>query len=109
LPWSRLIADGQVATPDLNLSHRERLLAALALAVPFFALIGTLWHLGFLLALMAALLYILGNRPFFGFLAARLTARKLVIAIVMHWCYHIYSSVTFATVLLATKLAPRGR
>ena len=109
LPWSRLIADGQVATPDLNLSHSERLLAALALSVPVFLASALFWRNALLLALAAALLYIWGNRRFFTFLAVHLPASKLVVGIAMHWCYHIYASTTFAIVLIATRLGLRRR
>lgn len=109
LPWSRLIADGQVATPDLNLSHSERLLAALALAVPLFVVLGYFWRGALLLALVAALLYIWYNRRFFGFLARRLPAGKLIGAMAMHWCYHIYASATFAIVVVVTRLGFRTR
>lgn len=109
LPWSRLIADGQVATPDLNLSHSERLLAALALAIPLLMAMGLIWRAAMLLALATAMLYIWGNRRFFGFLAKHLPAPKLVAAVAMHWCYHIYASATFALVLIATKLGLRSK
>lgn len=109
LPWSRLIADGQVATSDLNLSHSERLLALLALAGPLFAVLGLYSRGALLLALAAALLYIWGNRRFFGFLASHLPFGKLLGAVAMHWCYHIYASATFASVLIATRVGLRSR
>lgn len=109
LPWSRLIADGQVATPDLNLSHSERLLAVLALAVPVLLAVGLIWRGALLFALAAAILYVWGNRGFFGFLAKRLPGTKLLGAVLMHWCYHIYASATFALVLIATRIGLRGR
>lgn len=109
LPWSRLIADGQVAAPDLNLSHAERMLAALALLVPFCLVVGLAWRPAWLGGLAAAFLYLLYNRRFFGFLAKRLAPGKLIAAVVMHWCYHIYASITFAAVLAATRLGLRGR
>ena len=107
LPWSRLIADGKVATSDLNLAHSERRLAALALSVPLFATLGIIWRGALLVSVAALILYVLGNRRFFAFLARRLPLGKLLGAIVMHWCYHIYASVTFAAVLMATKLGLR--
>ncbi len=108
LPWSRLIADGQVATPDLNLSSSERLLAALALAVPLFFVLGLIWPAALVLTVAAVFLYVWGNRPFFGFLAKRLPASKLLGAIAMHWCYHLYASATFGLVLIATRLGLRS-
>ena len=109
LPWSRLIADGQLAEADLNLARKERLLALLALSVPA-ALIGgflfrPLW--GAAALLIAA--YVIGIFPFVRVLARRMNPVQLAGAISMHLCYHIYASVTYASVMLATRLGLRRR
>lgn len=108
IPWSRLIADGQVATPDLNLQRKERVLAVLALSLPAFLALALFWPEALFLAGFVSVAYILGNLPFFTVLARKLPLPKLVIAGVMHWCYHIYASVTFAGVLIATKVGLRA-
>ncbi len=40
LPWCRLIADGQLAVPDLNLAKKERALGLAALSIPIFLVGG---------------------------------------------------------------------
>ncbi len=103
-PWSCLIADKRTAGADLNVSTRERITAALALAVPRFVL-AALWHPSALLGAGAALAaYLYCNRVFFRFLASRLSLSAWLVAVGMHWCYHIYATATFVIVMLGTKL-----
>src|SRR5438067_4179350 len=86
LPWSRLIADGQLAEADLNLARKERLLALLALSVPA-ALIGGLlfWPLWAAAALLIAA-YVIGIFPFVRVLARRMNPVQLAAAVGMHIC-----------------------
>src|SRR5438067_4332053 len=72
LPWSRLIADGQLAEADLNLARKERALAMLALAIPAFA-IGAIFIKFLWLAVVALIaLYVIGIGPFVRVLARRM-------------------------------------
>lgn len=107
LPWCRLIADGQVAEADLNLARHERMLAALALGV-----LGTLVAGLFLPTLWVAsaalfALYVTGIMPFVRLLARRMSPIKLLGAIAMHLCYHVYASCTYAMIIVATRLGLR--
>ena len=68
------------------------------LAVPFFGSAAGIAMLCFCLA------YGFRNRKFFGFLAKRLPFPGLVVAVAMHWCYHIYATATFVLVQVTTKL-----
>jgi len=107
LPWCRLIADGQLAQPDLNLARKERMLAVLALGVPVTLVAGLFLHvLWFATALLLAL-YVAGNMSFVRLLATRMNPLQLVGATAMHLCYHIYASCTYAAVILATRLGLR--
>lgn len=103
LPWSRLIADGQIAAADLNLATKERVLAILAAltAITFAGafLVPALW----LAAAVTFSLYLAGNVSFLRVLARRMNPLQLLGASLMHLCYHIYASVTYATVVLATR------
>ena len=109
LPWSRLIADGQVAEADLNLAKKERILALLALSTPL-ALVGGFFFAPLWLAAVAALaLYVIGIFPFVRVLARRMNPLQLFAAIGLHLCYHVYASVTYALVMLATRLGLRRR
>lgn len=108
LPWSRLIADGQVAAPDLNLARKERVLAVLALATPLALAAGLLVSPLWLAAAAVFLgLYVLGNGRFFALLARRMNPVQLLGGIAMHLCYHVYASVTYVSVLAATRLGLR--
>ena len=63
-------------------------------------------------ALIGAAAFLVGyavrNRQFFGFLARRLPLPGLVVAVAMHWCYHIYATATFVLVQVMTKLHLRA-
>src|SRR5438067_8719506 len=64
LPWSRLIADGEVAEADLNLARKERMFALLALLTPA-ALLGGFFFKPLWVAAAAMLsLYVIGSLPF---------------------------------------------
>ena len=109
LPWSRLIADGQLAEADLNLAKKERALAIAALLVPL-ALIGGIFFKPLWAAAAVLLaLYVAGIFPFVRVLARRMNMAQLVAAIGMHLCYHVYASATYAAVMLATRLGLRRR
>jgi GT2 family glycosyltransferase len=109
LPWSRLIADGQVAEADLNLARKERVLAVMALWVPT-ALVGGIFFKPLWAAVpVLVALYVIGIFPFVRVLARRTNALQLIAAVSLHLCYHIYASVTYATVMLATRLGLRRR
>jgi GT2 family glycosyltransferase len=109
VPWSRLIAEKQNLGADLNVAPKERTNAALALTLIPASLLAIVWP-SLALALAAlAIGYIAGNRDFFGFLARRLSPSKLVTAVAMHWCYHVYASTTLAIVTCWRRLgSPSG-
>ncbi len=109
LPWARLIADGQLAEADLNLAKKERVLAAIALCIPA-ALVGGIFFNGLWIAAAALVaLYVVGILPFIRVLAGRMNPVQLVGAVALHLCYHVYASVTYAAVMLGTRLGLRRR
>lgn len=107
-PWSALIADGRTAGVDLNASTEERITAIVAAATGFLLLSGPYYWPLFIAAGFAGLGYCVRNRSFFAFLSQRLSLFGLVVAGLMHWCYHIYASATFALVMASTKLGIRS-
>ena len=109
LPWSRLIADGQLAEADLNLARKERVLAALALSVPAALVGGIFFKPLWAAAPVLIALYVIGIFPFVRVLARRMNALQLIAAVALHLCYHGYASVTYASVMLATRLGLRRR
>jgi cellulose synthase/poly-beta-1,6-N-acetylglucosamine synthase-like glycosyltransferase len=106
-PWSCLIADGRTAGADLNVATGERITALFALAVLGFLLLGIAMPTLLLGAVTAATVYIVRNRSFFGFLAARVSLPGLFVSVLMHWSYHCYGSLTFTLTIAMTKLGLR--
>ena len=107
LPWCRLIADGQLAVPDLNLAKKERALGLAALSIPIFLVGGFFSALLWIVAAALIGFYLFGIRDFLRVLAKRMSLPQLVAAAAMHWCYHVYASATYALVLLGTRLGMR--
>jgi glycosyltransferase involved in cell wall biosynthesis len=109
LPWSRLIADGQLAEADLNLARKERMLAVLALSVPAALVAGIFFKPLWAAVPVLMALYVIGIFRFARVLARRMNVLQLVAAVTLHLCYHVYASVTYACVMLATPLGLRRR
>jgi GT2 family glycosyltransferase len=98
LPWARLIRSGRGSGDDLNIARRERVAAMLAHGV-WIAALATLVRPGLWpLAIAAAAGYLAVNGPFFAFLLRTAGWRAGLAGIGLHWCYHLYASVTFAWV-----------
>lgn len=107
-PWSALIADGRTAGIDLNVATGERITAFLAVASLICLLASPFYGPALIAAAFFALGYGIRNRKFFGFLAKRLPVGGAVVAVAMHWCYHIYATATFVIVQVMTKLRLRA-
>ena len=107
LPWCRLIADGQLARPDLNLARKEQVLALLALGVPATLVAGIIWHVAWIATAILLASYVVGVLPFARLLAKRMNPLELIGAVLMHLCYHIYASCTYAAVIFTTRLGLR--
>ena len=107
LPWSRLIADGQLAIPDLNLAKKERLLALAALGLPVLLLAGFFFHWAWLGAGAVAVFFLLGIRQFISLLWRRMNLLQLAGAVGMHWFYYVYASVAYALIMIGTRLGLR--
>ena len=106
-PWACLLAEGRPTAGDLNISNTERFKAVVAGIIPLCLLLAIAIPKLLIGAGIAALLYIWLNREFFGFLKRRLSFRRLLAAMAMHWCYHIYSTATFVFATVQTKLGMR--
>jgi GT2 family glycosyltransferase len=108
-PWSCLIADKRTAGADLNVATSERVTALFAVAIPALLFLGFVMPSMLVMAALMTVGYMGRNRRFFGFLAKRVRMPTLAAAIAMHWLYHCYASVTFAVVMMMTKLGARRR
>ncbi|MEO8722409.1 MAG: glycosyltransferase [Sphingobium sp.] len=106
-PWSCLLVDGATNGADLNVQSTERAKAAVALLIAMFLVLGLVMPSLLLAAATMALLYIVMNGKFFGFLGRTLSPWMVPGAVMMHWCYHIYSSATFVFVTVITRLGLR--
>jgi len=106
-PWTRLIASGGSAGANLNLRRQEQMAAILACSIPFAMILSLFWPKAILGAVAAAIGYVWINLAFFGLLRRTLPLHRFLGAMLLHWCYHIYSTATFAIVTLAVRL--RGR
>lgn len=106
-PWSRLIVDRQAPGADLNVGVRERVKAAVAVAVLALTVLAPLRPLMLAGATAAAALYVWLNLDFLKVLrrAAPEAAAK---GMVLHWIYHLYSSAVFAGVRATAGLRRRG-
>ena len=104
LPWALLMKEGRGRADDLNIATRERA-SALAAHLVLVAVLITFWRpdwwAGVALAIGA---YLALNLRFFRFLFRSAGLRGGIAGIFLHWCYHLYASVTY--VLVATGLLP---
>jgi len=107
LPWSRLVADGKATAPDLNLARNERFIAAISLAIPV-AIVGAFFvNYGWLAVIGLIALFLFGIRRFLGLLSKHMNPMQLVLAAGLHWIYYVYASVSYASVIIATRLGFR--
>jgi len=108
IPWARLMATGRGRANDLNISARERV-AAIAAHLVWVTALMTLWRPGLWPALAGAIAaYLAVNVRFFAFLFRAAGFRAAIGGSLLHWCYHVYASVTFALVAGWSRL-PRIR
>lgn len=98
IPWTVLMKEGRGQADDLNISTRERASAVFAhlllLAVPLSFWSRSWWPL-FPLAIAG---YVALNSRFFAFLFRVAGLRAGFAGMILHWCYHLYASATYALV-----------
>jgi hypothetical protein len=100
-----MLSERPRAAKDLNLTRHEQFKALLALAFPALLLAGLASSIFILLAAVAAATYIIANREFFAFLFRRLPLGSFLVGVMMHWCYHCYSPLTYALTMIQLRLA----
>ena len=103
-PWSLLLSERPSATRDLNLAKEERAKAFLALMIPTLIVGELLGNVFPVLAAITAFLYGFVNRGFFSFLFRRLPMTSFAVAVMMHWCYHCYSALTYVWTMVQLRL-----
>lgn len=100
LPWSRLIVQNGRLPNDLNLRPTHRLSAALVCLLVFCALAGLLFPPLWLSIPLLIIGLLALNRPFYQFLASKLSPPFTLPAVLYHWFYLLYSTITFIVVLI---------
>jgi glycosyltransferase involved in cell wall biosynthesis len=109
VPWAQLIREGRGHAKDLNISVRERAAAILAHVV-WLSAAATIWRPALWPAIPLALAaYAIPNARFYAFLVRAGGMRTRIAGMVLHWCYHLYASVTFALVALGGVLVRTRR
>ncbi len=103
-PWTLMLHERPDAVRDLNLTKAEKGKAILALLTPLLLLAGLANPLFFLLAAVTAVSYLVANHEFYAFLFKRLSLTRFVVAVLMHWCYHCYSPLTYVWTLTEIRL-----
>jgi GT2 family glycosyltransferase len=104
IPWSRLLVNGATQSISLNLSRLERLRATLACGTLLAGGAGFVTELSWLgpIGLFA---YAVSNASFLTLLFRVGGARALGGGLALHFCYHIYSSISFAVIATQHVLA----
>lgn len=98
IPWSLLMKEGRGRANDLNISNRERASAVVAhmvLPAVLLTILSPEWWPVLPLAVAA---YVALNSSFLGFLFRAGGIRAGIGGTLLHWCYHLYASVTYAMV-----------
>lgn len=106
LPWAVLLKDGRGGANDLNISTRERAAAIVAHLVWLSLLATAFQPHWWSVSVVTIGIYVMMNARFFAFLIRSAGVVAGIAGAVLHWCYHLYASVTYAAV--AVGLVGRG-
>jgi glycosyltransferase involved in cell wall biosynthesis len=99
IPWARLMIEGRGRANDLNISLKERAAAVCAHLVWIGGLVLVLKPHWWPALAAAASAYLVLNARFFVFLFRAGGWRAALAGVLLHWCYHVYASTTFALVV----------
>jgi len=98
VPWALLMKEGRGRADDLNISTKERASAVVAHLLWLTALAAILRPSWWPAPVAMAALYLALNVRFILFLGRAAGIRAAVTGTILHSCYHLYASVTFALV-----------
>ena len=104
IPWSRLLASGATRSMSLNLSRPERLRVILAYTILLMGGVGIVTELNWL-GPVGIFIYAMSNASFLALLFRVGGASALLGGLALHFCYYIYSSVSFAAIAAHNVLA----
>ncbi|MGB1253165.1 MAG: glycosyltransferase family 2 protein, partial [Candidatus Promineifilaceae bacterium] len=100
VPWTQLLLERPEIAADLNLQWHQRasgVSATLLLPMLFWNPIRR-W------AGLPAVMLLCLNADFYRFLQRKRGTRFVVSALLLHWLYYVYSTVTFGVMLLASSV-----
>ena len=103
VPWSNMIVNNQVKE-SLNVSPKEKITALLAHLIWSFLIISLIDTKFLYTALGSAIAYIYVNLPLIRLIHKHTGLKSALTSIGLHWTYHLYSSVTFAVILIKSKI-----
>ena len=96
VPWTELLLERPRMSADLNLQWEQRASGVLALLMVL--LLG--WRRGRLYIIAPILCLLWLNRSFYTFLNKKRGFGFAIATLPLHWCYYLYSSITFGCVTL---------
>ena len=108
IPWSHLLVNGATQGMPLNLSRTERLRVILTYSTLLAGAVGIVTDLNWL-GPAGIVICAMSNASFLALLFRVGGARALVGGFALHFCYHIYSSVSFAAIAAHNVLASLTR
>ena len=103
IPWSRLLADRNIAATDLNAAAAERRAAVLAHLAGATWIIALAWPLCAVAAAVVSAAYLVQIRPLLAIMRRRVPPHLLPGIVALHWTYHIYASQIFGWTLIAAR------
>lgn len=107
IPWSGMILSGKCKA-SLNASLGEKLIAVIAHLIWVSALIAVLEPNALILTGVLAVIYTAANMRFLSVLFRHGGILAGIAGTGLHWCYHLYSSAIFGSMLILTKLRSLG-
>ena len=108
IPWSRLLMNGATQGMSLNLSRTERLRVILTYSTLLAGVVGIVIELNWL-GPAGIFIWAISNTLFLALLFRVGGARALVGGLALHFCYYIYSSVSYAAIAVQNAFASLTR
>ena len=105
-PWTHLMAARRTLAPVLNVDWRSRVSGALAVTALVATLLSIRWpRAGWVACACLAFLALL-NTGFYRLCLRKHGLHFMLAAMALHWLYFVYSSITFAVIMVGDRLMP---
>jgi GT2 family glycosyltransferase len=104
IPWARLMAEHRHLPNDLNSSTHQRIVVLAAHGCWISLIVAAIWPTAALLLLASCFTLWAGlSASLLRLLWKRGGLRGLMGGAALHWCYHLYASVTVAAILIGAR------